>query len=327
MLIANTTRAIAGFALLALCGVSQVARCQDAYPIRPVRFVVPYPPGGSTDPMARLIGTALTAKWSQQVVVDNRSGGDTIIGATLVAKAAPDGYTLLYHATTLVLLPLLHKHMPFDPLRELAPVATVALNEKLLVTHPAVPANNLQELIVHARANPGKLNFAMTATGSANHLANEMLNIAAGIRTTQVPYKGAGPALTDLMGGHVQMLFALPISVIQHVQRGTLRGIAISGETRLAALAKVPTFNEAGLPKFEVSTWQGILAPARVPRSIVDRLSRDVAQALANRDMLDKFAAQGSLPLVSTPDQFAQMMRAETARYAQVIKAANIRLE
>jgi tripartite-type tricarboxylate transporter receptor subunit TctC len=226
-----------------------------------------------------------------------------------------------------VLLPLLHKQMPFDPLRDLTPIATIATNEKLLVTHPSVLANNLQELIALAKANPGKLNFAVSVTGSANHLANEMLNIMTGIRTLQVPYKGAGPALTDLMGGHVQMFFSIPIAVIPHVQRGALRGIALSGNARLPALPRIPTFTEAGLPKFEVSTWQGILAPARVSRAIVEKISRDVTQVLGPRDVQDKLNAQGSTLFVSTPEQFAALMRAETARYAKVVELANIRLD
>ena len=312
---------------LAMSLAAAPAPCQGTFPAKPVRFIVPYPPGGSTDPIARLVGTNLTANWGQQVVVDNRAGGDTIIGSSLAARSAPDGYTMLYHATTLVLLPLLHKHMPIDPMRDLSPVATVAVNEKLLVVHPSVQANNLQEVIALAKANPGKLNFAMTARGSANHLANEMLNIMTGIRTLQVPYKGAGPALTDLIGGHVQMLFALPISVIQHIQRGALRGIAISGSSRSPALPQIPTFAEAGLPKLEVSTWQGILAPARVPRDIVTKISRDVAQVLGTRDVHDKLNAQGAMPFVSTPEQFAALMRDETARYAKVVEAANIRLD
>ena len=320
----NCVRSLAG---IALALAATLALGQEAYPSKPVRVIVPYPPGGSTDPLARLVGTNLTANWGQQIVVDNRAGGDTIIGSSLAAKAAPDGYTLLYHATTLVLLPLLHKHMPVDPFRDLTPVATVATNEKLLVVHPGVQAQTLKELIGLAKANPGKLNFAMTARGSANHLANEMLNIMAGMRTVQVPYKGAGPALTDLIGGHVQMLFALPISVLSHIQRGALRGIAVSGDKRLAQLPQIPTFAEAGLPKLEVSTWQGILAPARVPRAFVTKVSRDVAQALANRDIQDRMQAQGATPFVSTPEQVLALMRDESVRYAKVIETANIRLD
>ena len=316
--------------LLACCAfimAATAASAQSAYPMRPVRYVVPYPPGGSTDPIARLIGAHLGAIWGQQVVVENRAGGDTIIGTGIVAKAPPDGYTILHAASTHVIIPLLHKNLPFDSMRDFAPVATIARNEKLLVVHPAVPANTLPELIAHAKANPGKLNFAMTANGSANHLANEMLNIMAGIRTLQVPYKGAGPALTDLMGGHVHMLFALPIAVIQHIKANSLRGLALSGDARLPALPRIPTFTEAGLPKFEVSTWQGILAPARVPPALIGKLSREVAQILATRDVQDKLTGQGAAPFVSAPDQFAALMKAESARYAKVIEAANIRLD
>lgn len=314
-------------ALLPLGLLATVSHAQEIYPNKPVRFVVPYPPGGSTDPLARLMGTHLTQRWGQQVVVENRPGGDTIIGTSLVAKANPDGYTLLYHATTVVLLPLLHKHMTFDTLKDFTPIATMAANEKLLVVHPSVQATTLQELIALAKANPGKLNFAMTGNGSANHLANEMLNLTAGIKTVQVSYKGAAPALTDLIGGHVQLLFALPIAAAQHVQRGALRAVAISGPSRLPSLPNVPTFAEAGMPKLEVSTWQGILGPARMPRNIVDRISRDVAQVLAMKDVQDKMNAQGATPLVHAPEQFGALMRAESARYAKVIEAAHIRLD
>jgi len=314
-------------AILPLALPAASSHAQEVYPNKPVRFVVPYPPGGSTDPLARLMGTHLTQRWGQQVVVENRPGGDTIIGTSLVAKANPDGYTLLYHATTVVLLPLLHKHMPFDTLKDFTPIATMAANEKLLVVHPSVQATTLQELIALAKANPGKLNFAMTGNGSANHLANEMLNLAAGIKTVQVSYKGAAPALTDLIGGHVQMLFALPIAAAAHVQRGALRAIVISGPSRLPSLPNVPTFAEAGMPKLEVSTWQGILGPARMPRSVVDRISRDVAQVLAMKDVQDKMNAQGAAPLVNTPEQFGALMRGESARYAKVIEAAHIRLD
>ena len=315
------------FVCLAISMAATHASAQGAYPVRPVRYVVPYPPGGSTDPIARLIGVNLGAIWGQQVVVENRAGGDTIIGTGIVAKAPPDGYTILHAASTHVIIPLLHKNLPFDSMRDFAPVATIARNEKLLVVHPAVPAHTLPELIAHAKANPGKLNFAMTANGSANHLANEMLNIMAGIRTLQVPYKGAGPALTDLMGGHVHMLFALPISVIQHIKAGSLRGIAISGDSRLPALPRIATFTEAGLPKFEVSTWQGILAPVRAPPAIISKLSREVAQILATRDVQDKLTSQGAAPFASTPDQFSILMKAESARYTKVVEAANIRLD
>jgi tripartite-type tricarboxylate transporter receptor subunit TctC len=327
MLTNGTALASCLLACFAISVAATAVAAQGAYPARPVRFVVPYPPGGSTDPIARLIGVHLGAIWGQQVVVENRPGGDTIIGTGIVAKAPPDGHTILYAATTHVIIPLLHKNLPFDSMRDFMPVATIARNEKLLVTHPAVPANTLAELIAHAKANPGKLNFAMTANGSANHLANEMLNIMAGIRTLQVPYKGAGPALTDLMGGHVQLLFALPISVIQHIKAGSLRGIAISGDARLPALPRIPTFTEAGLLKFEVSTWQGILAPARVSPAIAGKISRDVAQILATRDVQDKLTGQGAAPFVTTPEQFASLMKAEAARYAKVIEAANIRLD
>ena len=309
------------------CVTATVASAQNAYPIKPVRFIVPYPPGGSTDPIARLLGTHLTAIWGQQVVVENRAGGDTLIGASVVAKAAPDGYTILFAATTHVIIPLLHKNMPFAALRDFAPVVTISNSEKLLVVHPAVPANNLQEFIAHAKANPGKLNYATTGSGSANHLMNESLNLMAGIRTQQIPYKGAGPALTDLMGGHVQFAFGVPIALNQHIKAGALRGLAVSGDARLATMPNIPTFAESGLPKFDAKTWTGILAPARVTRAIVDKISGDVAKILSTRDMQTKLTSQGVEPMISTPDQLSALMKADSARYASIIKAANIRIE
>ncbi len=320
----DITRVLIGL-LLSIATTTTIA--QEAFPIRPVRFVVPYPPGGSTDPIARLLGTHLTAMWGQQVVVENRAGGDTLIGATVVAKAPPDGYTILFAATTHVIIPLLHKNMPFDALRDFAPVATISNSEKLLVVHPAVPANTLQEFIAHAKANPGKLNYATTGSGSANHLMNESLNLMAGIRTQQIPYKGAGPSLTDLMGGHVQFAFGVPIALIQHIKSGALRGLAVSGEARLATMPRIPTFAESGLPKFDAKTWTGILAPVRVPQAIVGKISRDVAKSVSTRDMQDKLTGQGVEPFISTPDQLSVLMKADTARYANIIKAANIRIE
>ena len=319
-------RGIFNFSIHALMLLPVWALAQGAYPVRPVRFVVPYPPGGSMDPTARLIGGALTTIWGQQVVVENRAGGDTIIGSTVVATAPSDGHTVLYSSTTFVLIPLLHKNLPYQPFRDFATVSTVATNEKLLVTHPSVPSGSLQELIAYAKANPGKLNFAMTVNGSANHLASEMFNAAAGARALMVPYKGAGPALTDLMGGHVQIAFALPVSVIQHVQRGAIRGVALSGKARLPQLPNVPTFTEAGMPNLEISTWQGILAPAKVPRAIINKIANDVAKILAMRDVQEKLNAQGSTPFHSTPEQMAALMKAESARYAKVVEAANIKL-
>ena len=320
----GATRVLVSFVLSV---AATAAVCQDAYPVRPVRFVVPYPPGGSTDPIARLVGANLSVNWGQQVIVENRAGGDTIIGADIVAKAAADGHTILLAATTHVIIPLLHKNMPYDALRDFAPVATICSSEKLLVVHPAVPANNLQEFIAHARANPGKLNYATTGSGSANHLMNESLNIMAGIRTQQISYKGAGPALTELIGGHVQFAFGVPIALIQHIKSGALRGIAISGDARLPAVPRVPTFAESGLPKFDAKTWQGILAPARVPRVIVDKISRDVAKLLSAREMQEKLIGQGVAPFISTPGQLTLLMKADTARYAKIIEAANIRIE
>jgi len=307
---------------------SGMAGAQQAYPVKPIRFIVPFPPGGSTDPVARLVGQKLSESWGQQVIIDNRPGGSTVIGADAVAKAPPDGYTILLLAfSTHIINSILLRDLPYDSFKDFAPVATLTKSEFVLVVHPSVPTNNLQELIALAKARPGELNYASAGNGNLGHLAGELFNMMAGIKTQHIPYKGAGPAFTDLIGGRVQMHFAVVFSAIPHIKAGKLRGIAITGDARSPQLPQVPTFAEAGLRDFDLKSRLGVVAPGRTPKAIIDALSAEIAKALTAPDIQEKFEAQGLSPFISTPEQFAALMQADTSKIAKIVKAASIRLD
>lgn len=310
--------------LLAFAGS---ASAQQGYPNKPIRFIVPYAPGGSTSNVARLIGQKLTEAWGQQVIIDNRPGGNTVIGSEALAKSPPDGYTISLAASTHATVPHLLASLPYDPIKDFTPVATLVTTQLVLVLHPSVPANNLQEFIALAKSKPGQLNFASVGTGSSTHLAGELFNNVAGVKMQQVPYKGTAPALTDLIGGQVQLNFDTPITSIPHIRSGKLKAIAITGKTRLAALPQVPTFAEAGLPNYDFQLWMGVLAPAGTPKEIVNKLNTEIAKILTMPDMKEKLVSQGLEPFVSTPDQFAALIKSDMTKFGQVIKTANIKLE
>lgn len=310
--------------LLAFAGS---ASAQQGYPNKPIRFIVPYAPGGSTSNVARLIGQKLTEAWGQQVIIDNRPGGNTVIGSEALAKSPPDGYTISLAASTHATVPHLLASLPYDPIKDFTPVATLVTTQLVLVLHPSVPANNLQEFIALAKSKPGQLNFASVGTGSSTHLAGELFNNVAGVKMQQVPYKGTAPALTDLIGGQVQLNFDTPITSIPHIKSGKLKAIAITGKTRLAALPQVPTFAEAGLPNYDFQLWMGVLAPAGTPKEIVNKLNTEIAKILTMPDMKEKLVSQGLEPFVSTPDQFAALIKSDITKFGQVIKTANIKLE
>lgn len=296
------------------------------FPTKPIRFISPNAPGGSTTAVARLIGQRFTEAWGQQVVVDNRPGGNGFIGGDALARATPDGHTLMLISPTHIITPLLLP-APYDAIRDFTPIASVSSTELVLVLHPAVPAQSLQELIALAKAKPGQLNYASSGSGSPTNVVAEMFNLMAGVRMQHIPYKGGGPALIDLIGGQVQLAFQIPISAIGHIKGARLRAIAISGETRLAALPQVPTFTEGGLPGFQVTTWYGILAPAGVRKPVVDKLSGEVARYLAQPEFQERLVGQGMQALTGNAQQFAAMMKTDTAKYAKVIKAANIKAD
>ncbi len=308
-----------------LCPALALAQA-NTYPSKPIRMIVTFPPGGSTTIIARMIGQKLTDSWGHQVVVDNRGGGNTIIGTEAMVKAAPDGYTLLHVTSTHAINPSLLK-TPYDAIKDFAPVATLVGTETLLVVNPQVPTNNLQELIALAKARPGQLNFASSGSGTSNHLALEMFSILAGIRMQHIPHKGAGPAVTDLIGGQVQVFANNALPLTPFVKGGRLRALAISGDNRLISLPEVPTFTEAGVSGFVANSWQGVMAPVKTPRAIIDKLTVEYARILRTPEVRDTLQKMGADPMIGTPEQFAALIKTDLVRYAKLIRDAKIKLE
>jgi tripartite-type tricarboxylate transporter receptor subunit TctC len=308
-----------------LLGTAATCPAQSTYPSKPIRFITPYAAGGSTSVLARMLGQKMTETWGHQVVVESRGGANTIIGSDIVAKSPPDGYTLLLAAPSLVINASLYSKLPYDPINDFAAVAAVTRIEYLLVTHPSVPVSNVKQLIALARSRPGQLNYA--STGPSMQVVSELFNMLAATRIQQVPYKGGGPAVVDLIGGQVHMMFAIPTNVIGHVKSARLKPVAITGRRRLTSLPDVPTFDESGLPGYNATAWYGVVVPAGTPRDLIDRLAAEINRMLALPDMKEKFDAQGFSPYVMTTDEFAALIRADKAKYAQVVKAANIRID
>ena len=311
---------------LALTAVSTAAFAQS-WPVRTVRVVVPYAPGGNTDFTARVVAQKLTDVFGQQIVVENRPGGATNIGSDLVAKAAPDGYTILMGGASNAINMSLIAKMPYDTLRDFAPVSHCVTGANVLSVHPSLPAKNLKELIALAKARPGQLRFGSSGIGSSNQMAGELLKMMAGINIEHVPYKGNAPALTDTIGGHIEMMFSGVPSLLPHIQSGRLRGIAIGSLKRFPALPNTPTFDESGLKGYEATTWFGLMAPVKTPRDIVVRLSVETDRILKSQEVRERFLVEGLEPIGGTPESFAQFIRAEIDKYAKVVKAGNLKGE
>ena len=320
-----TTRVVA-FSLLSILALPSNA-AEQAYPTKPIRFVVPFAPGGQSSLLARLLGQKLTERWGQPVILDNRPGGNTIIGTETLARSTPDGYTLMLTTNSHVIIPHLHQNLPFDAIRDFAAVSSTSSNETLMLVHPSVAATTLQELIALAMARPGKLNYASLGTGGIQHLASEMFNLVAGVQIQGIPYKGAGPAIIDLIGGQVQLSIQGPATSLPHIKSGKLRALAITGTTRWSVLPQLPTFTEAGLPTYDLKYWQAVLAPASTPNAIVEKVSREINSILATPDTRERLISQGLDPLILTSAQFAVMLKSELAKYGKIIKAANIKPE
>ena len=310
-----------------LTSLTGPAAAQQSYPSRPIRFISPYGPGGGNDTIARLLAQKLTEAFGQQVIVDNRPGGNTIIGTDIVAKSRPDGHTILFSGINTFIINALLVPTPYSIITDFAPVAPVASTETIVVLNASVPANTLQELIALAKAKPGQLNYATSSAGGAGHLVGELFKTMTGIDIRHIPYKGSGQALADVVSGQIHMSILSPVSTIPHIKSGKLKGIAISGDARYPALPQVPTFAEGGLPKFEAKVIYGVLAPARTPRDTVNRLAGEIAKIQRMPDFREKLASQSVEPLVMGPDQLAALIKADMAKYAKVIKAANIKLE
>lgn len=319
-------KSVSAMLMLALLVLAGNSAAQQAYPGKPIRMISPYPPGGSVTAMARLVSQKLTDSWGQQVIVDNRPGGNTVIGAEALVRSAPDGYTLMTIAADHVIVANLVK-TPFDAIKDFAPVATIASSEYVLVVHPAVPAGNLQELIALAKARPGQLNYATSGNGTGIHMAAELLKMLAVIDMQQISYKGSGPALTDLMGGQVQVMFSSPVNVIQHIRNGRLKAIAYAGDARSPVLPQLPTFAESGLSGFEMKTWFGVLAPSATPNDIISKLSTEITRLMGTADAREQLAKQGLAPFTSTPEQFTALMRSEMTKFSRIIKTAGIKLD
>jgi tripartite-type tricarboxylate transporter receptor subunit TctC len=312
--------------LTALACVAPRAALAQAWPTKPVRIVAPYAPGGTADILSRAVAQKLTDAWGQQVLVENRPGASGMIGAELVAKAAPDGYTLLMAYTAeIAIVGSLFRKLAYDPVKDFAPVTLGAITPMIFVLHPSLPAKNVKELIALARAKRGELPYASAGSGSPAHLAFELLQRAAKIEINHVPYKGAAPALTDLLGGHVVMYFSGMPPAMPHVRSGRLRAIAVSTSKRSSAAPEVPTMIEAGVPGFDVPTWFGLLAPAGTPREVVMKINTDAARALTHPDVRDRLAREGAEVAPGTPEQFAKFIQAEIAKFAAIIRESGAR--
>lgn len=297
------------------------ASAQDAWPNRPVRIVVPFAPGGTTDVVARAIARDLTELWGQSVIVENRGGAGGNIGAEVVAKAPPDGYTLLMTSGSIFTVnPHMYAKLPFDPKKDFVPVTNVAAGPQLVVVNPSVPAKNLKEFIAYAKANPRKLNFGSAGIGSQVHMAAESFVDAAGIEVTHVPYKGEGPSYTDLVAGSIQLMVGNIAAAAPFVTSGRLRALAVTGSKRSQLLPDVPTVAESGLPGFENTGWFGFMLPAGTPQPIVDKIHRDTVKVLDQTEMKARLFVQGMVPVGNTPAEFAKAIEQESARWAKVVE-------
>lgn len=309
----------------ALCG-PLAASAQSDWPTKPLRMIVPFPPGGVTDIVARAVGVKLGAELGQQVVIDNKAGASGAIGAELGAKAAPDGYTLIMgNISTLAINPVTFAKLAYDPVTSFDPVSMVAVQPLLIAVNPEVPAKTLAELVQLAKSRPGQLSYG--TAGSSIHLAVEQFSTQAGIRMNHVPYKGSAPAVSDLVGGQIQVLFDPFSSLYPQVSAGKVRALAISTEKRSTVAPTIPTVAEQGYVGFDVSSWQGIVVPAGTPRPIVQRLNRELAKVLASADIREKFAQFSAVPSATTPEQFGQTIREEIARWQKVAQTAGVKPE
>ena len=302
------------------------AAAQD-FPNKPVRFIVPFAPGGNTDVQARLIGQKLSGALGQQVIVDNRPGAGGTIGVELAAKAQPDGHTIVLASFGNILVgPSLYKNLPYDPVKDFAPVVLVSDPAGMIVVHPSVPVKNFRELLDYAKKNPGKLNYASAGNGTWNHLFAEQLKSVAGLQIGHVPYKGAGPAMNDVVGGHVPMMFAPFPSARTHLTANRLRGLAVTGVKRSALFPEVPTVAEAGLANYSAASWFGILAPARTPATVVSRLNKEVNAAFAAPEIKAAYAAEGIDPAGGTPEDIARSIREGMAKWGKLVQDLGLKL-
>ena len=326
---AGKNRVALVFALMAaLCPLESAAQsAASTYPTKPIRIVVPFPPGGSTDFFARSIGQKLTEVWGHQVVVDNRTGANGTVGTDIVAKAAPDGYTLLMNAIGHAANASLYSKLPYDALRDFAPVTSFADVPMFVAVHPTVKANTVPELIALARAKPGQLNVAAGGVGASHHLAAELFRIAAKVEWQYIQYRGGGPALIELISGNVDLMFTPVSSALHHVKAGKLRTLGVTSPQRVPLAPDLPTIAESGLPGYEARAWYGIVAPARVPREIVVKLNAQINELLRTPAFREALIARGAVPMGGSVDDFSTLLRSEVQKYAALVKVAGIRAD
>jgi len=314
--------------LAAALAALPMAASAQGYPSKPVRFVVPYPPGGPLDTIARLLGQKVSEGLKQPVIVENKPGAGGNIGADFVAKSLADGHTILMGAVaTHAINPTLYAKIPYDPVRDFAPITQVASTPNVLVVNPSLPVSSVADLVAYAKANPGKLNFGSGSTGSAGHLAGELFNSLAGVQMAHIPYKGAAPAMQDLIGGQVHLMFDNLASSLTQVRAGRVKALAVTTAKRSSLAPELPTVAESGLAGFDISTWFGIFAPAGTPREAIARLHAEFTRALAAPDVREKMLNMGAEPVGNTPAEFATFIRAEAEKYARVIKASGARVD
>lgn len=321
-------RILWGAAVAATTLFATPAAAQDNYPTKPIRMICPFPPGGTTDVVARLVAQKLTEAWGQQVIVDNRPGAGGIIGTELAARTTPDGYTaLLGSITTHAVNPALHKKLGFDPIKDFVPVSLVVSSPQLVAVHPSVPAKSVKEFIALAKAKPGQLNYASAGTGTSPHLTFELFKSMAGIDVAHVPYKGTGPAITDLVGGQVHAMITGVVALMPHIKANRLRGLGVTSAKRVDALPDLPTVAESGVPGFDVSSWFGVFLPAGTPRAIVAKMNQEIRRMLENPEVRKRLTNQGADPASSSPEEFAAYISSEMRRWGDVVRKTGARAD
>jgi len=318
---------ICAVAFAAVCAPAPGASAAAEFPSKPLRIIVPFPPGGFNDQLARTLGQKFTERWRQPVVVDNRAGGSTLVGTDLAAKAPPDGHTLLMVSFAFAVNPSLHARLPYDTLRDFAPVVLAAGTSNFLVVNRDLPVKSVRELIRAAKARPGTMDYASGGNGTSPHLCMELLKSMAGIDLVHVAYKGSAPAVTDLIGGQVQVAFDNAPNVLPHVKAGKLRALAVSTAARSPLAPELPTIAESGVPGFDVEVWFGIVAPAGTPRDVVAQLNAEINRALALPEVRRRFAEQGVRTIGGTPEQFGAYLHGQIARWAKVVRDTGVRIE
>ncbi len=318
---------VALFSALFASVLSAPAQSADSYPVKPVRLVTPFPPGGGTDILARALAPRMSESLGGSVIVENRAGAGGLVGIEAVAKAAPDGYTLLLVSGSLTIIPSLFPNVRYDPVKDFTPVTLATRQPYIAVVHPSLPAKNIRELIALARARPGQVTYASAGSGGAGHLGMELLKTMLKVNIVHIPYKGSGPALIDVLGGHVSLMFASAPSAMPHIKTGRLRALAMTGSQQSAAVPGVPTIAESGLPGFETYGWYGVLAPAGTAPPIIARVHGAIIKAMAAPEVMERIVADGSEAVAGTPEQFADYIKRDIPKWAKVIKESGARAD